>query len=58
MHRLALAIALILVGVAGWVATTTLARSPVSAERIDPSQIDRASRNLPVEHPTDLTFVY
>jgi hypothetical protein len=58
MHKLALAIALILVGVAGWIATTTLARSPISAERVDPSEIDRASRNLSVEHPTDFSFVF
>jgi hypothetical protein len=60
MSKIALAIALFLAGAAGWIATTTHARveAPVSAERIDPSQIDRTSRNLPVENFHDETFVF
>jgi hypothetical protein len=62
MHKfafaIALATALTLAGTAGWIATTTHAQAPVSGERIDPSQIDRNARNLPVEHPNDLTFVF
>jgi hypothetical protein len=58
MHKLALAIALTLAGAAGWIATTTHAQAPVSAERVDPSQITMNARNLPVEHFDDLSFVF
>ena len=60
MHKFAIATALTLAATAGWIATSTHARveAPVSAERINPSQIDRTVRNLPVEHTNDLTFVY
>ena len=60
MYKFAFAIALTLAATAGWIATTTHARveAPVSAERINPSQIDRNAKNLPVEHTNDLTFVF
>ena len=60
MYKFAFAIALTLAGTAGWIATTTHARveAPVSAERINPSQIALNARNLPVEHFDDQTFVF
>ncbi len=58
MHKIALFAALILAGAAGWIATTTHAQAPVSGERVNPSQIDRNTRNLPVEHFDDLSFVF
>ena len=62
MHKMrsiaAIVAAVILAGAVGWIATTTHAQAPVSGERVDPSQIDRNARNLPVEHPNDLTFVF
>jgi hypothetical protein len=60
MYKFAFAIALTLAATAGWIATTTHARveAPVSAERINPSQIALNATNLPVEHFDDQTFVF
>jgi hypothetical protein len=61
MHKIALfaiAATLVLAGAAGWIATTTHAQAPVSAERVNASQIDMNARNLPVEHFDDLSFVF
>jgi hypothetical protein len=63
MHKIklfAVAAALILVGSAGWVATSAHARveAPVTAEGIDPSQIMMNAKNLPVEHFLDYSFEF
>jgi hypothetical protein len=58
MHKIALFAAVILAGAAGWVATTTHAQAPISAERINPSQIAMNATYLPVEHFDDLSFVF
>ena len=55
---IAFAAALTLAAAAGWIATTTHAQAPVSGERVNASQIDRNTKNLPVEHTNDLTFVF
>jgi hypothetical protein len=56
----AAAAVLTLVGVGGWVASTTHARveGPIVAQGIDPTRITMNAKNLPVEHFSDLTFIF
>jgi hypothetical protein len=56
----AVAAALILAGLGGWVASTTHARVEAAApvEGIDPTRITMNAGNLPTEHFTDYTFEF
>jgi hypothetical protein len=62
MHKMrsiaAIVAAVILAGAVGWIATTTHAQAPISAERINPSQITMDAKNLPVEEFVDYSFEF
>jgi hypothetical protein len=63
MHKIrwfAIAAALIVAGVGGWVATTTQARvaAPIGARGIDPLQLTINARGLPTEEFVDYSFVF
>jgi hypothetical protein len=55
-----LATFLVLIGVGGWIASTTQARveAITQIETIDPSRITMSTRALPTEQFTDYTFVF
>jgi hypothetical protein len=52
--------ALILAGIAGWVASTSQARiaAATNGPRIDAMQMMTAAANLPTEHLVDYSVVY
>ena len=53
------AVALMLAGVGLWVTSTTQARIDVSAgAQIDPLQITKGARNLPLAHYDDYSLVF
>jgi hypothetical protein len=55
----AVATALVLTGVGGWVASTTRARvEPPMHVRVDPVQIMRDSKGLPVQRLVDFSLVF
>jgi hypothetical protein len=52
--------ALILVGVGGWVVSTTQARNtaPMNGTRIDALQIMTVAKDMPTDHFVDYSLVY
>jgi hypothetical protein len=61
MHKarlFAVATAFLIAGAALWIAPTTHAQAPVSAERINPSQLAMNATKLAVERFDDLSFVF
>ena len=55
----AVAAALILAGVAGWVGSATYARVPAPAEAaVDPLQLMMNAKDLPAAEFADYTFVF